>query len=618
MGCRNILVWLPSPMGDAIMATPALAAVRSLFAGDKISFCSNITVAQVLSGCAFTDEWIILESHNPVVISAQLKKYNFDTVILLKNSFASALAVFLAGIETRAGYAREGRGMFLNKKLSPERTYLLKYKPLSAVDYYLALARRLGADTKKRKMSLEIEEDDKKAVLKNFGSHLLNHNPVVILVPGGAFGPSKLWPWERFAEVADFLAEKFSANVFVSVSPDEKEEAIANQICFEADHPLVNLAQNPVTLGQLKALFSFADLVITNDTGPRHIAVALGKKVITLFGPNNPAWTANDYNDEIKIVADVPCSPCDEPVCKKDKHLCMESITAQTVCRTAEKAMTTETVEDGFVEIASNFYIRSSFVDCFTELGLESMDDVFAFDAGDDLAKDNLAGFRRRIRFQTNNPKAVLFLKRYQDVPKLMQVKNWLARRQKISTMACDLEPAQMLQKLGIDTPRTIAFGEEWGDNFENRSFIITENIPDAASLEQKVPDYFFNHRKIFIERLAAFIRKFHETGYRHRDLYLCHIFCNLQCQFTLIDLNRVFKPVIFSRRYQVKDLAQLYYSSPGSIFTQADRLRFFLAYLQKDKLSAKDKTLIGKIKSKAHRIAGHDKKHGRTAPFEN
>ncbi|MGB8226575.1 MAG: lipopolysaccharide heptosyltransferase II [Sedimentisphaerales bacterium] len=339
MNCRNILIWLPSPMGDAVMATPALAAFRKFFEKDKIFFCANKTVAEVLKPCRFTDGWIVLERSNPFAIVAELKKYNFDTVILLKNSFASALAVFLAGIKNRIGYAREGRGIFLTEKLYPSKNSLFEYKPLSAIDYYLAIASRLGCDTTGGKTQLEIDESDRKAVLEKFSGCLNGKKPVVILVPGGAFGASKIWPQDRFAKVADFLSEKFSANVFISVSPDEMEKRIADKIYSRAKHPIVNLAENPLTLGQLKALFSFANLVITNDTGPRHIAIALNRKVITLFGPNNPVRTGNDYADEIKIVADVPCAPCDRPVCKKDRLYCMESITVDAVCKAAQKVL---------------------------------------------------------------------------------------------------------------------------------------------------------------------------------------------------------------------------------------------------------------------------------------
>jgi heptosyltransferase-2 len=327
-------------MGDCLMATPALAAFRKFFEKDKISFCANKTVAEVLKPCRFTDDWIILKKDNPFSTAAELKKYNFDTVILLKNSFASALAVFLAGIKNRIGYVRDGRGIFLTEKLYPSKNSLFEYKPLPAVDYYLAIASHLGCDTTGGKMQLEIDESDRKAVLEKFSGSLNGKKPVVILVPGGAFGASKIWPQDRFAKVADFLTEKFSANVFISVSPDEMEKRIAENIYSRAKHPIVNLAENPVTLGQLKALFSFANLVITNDTGPRHIAIALNRKVITLFGPNNPVRTENDYPDEMKIVADVPCAPCDKPVCRKNRLYCMESITVDAVCDAAQKILT--------------------------------------------------------------------------------------------------------------------------------------------------------------------------------------------------------------------------------------------------------------------------------------
>lgn len=326
-------------MGDAVMATPALAVFRNIFGKDKIFFCANGTVAAILKPCQFGDEWIVLKKGGPFTIAAGLKEYNFDTAILLKNSFASALAVFLAGVKNRVGYAREGRGVFLTERLYPTKISLFRYKPLSAIDYYLAIASRFGGSATDRKMRLEISEDDRRTVLEKFGGYLNSPKPVVILVPGGAFGTSKLWLNDRFAKVADFLVERFSANVFVSVSLNEPEKQIAEKICSQAKHSLVNLAQNPVTLGQLKALFSFARLVIANDTGPRHIAIALGRKVITLFGPNNPVWTGNDYAGEIKIVAGVPCAPCDKPICKQDKHYCMESITVEAVCGAAEKIL---------------------------------------------------------------------------------------------------------------------------------------------------------------------------------------------------------------------------------------------------------------------------------------
>ena len=269
MSTKNILVWLPSPMGDAIMATPSLRCLRNLFEKDKIFFCANKTVAEILAGCPFADQWINIEENNPFAAAAELKKHNFDTAILFKNSFASALAVFLAGIKARIGYARDARGIFLTEKLIPLKIGPFRYKPLSVVDYYLAIASRLGCDTSNKRTELSISENDIKTVCEKFGEKVTGSHSLVILVPGGAFGPSKLWPEERFAKVSDFLVDKFFANVFISVSPHKNEVQIAENICSAAKKPVVNLAKNPLTLGQLKALFSYANLVITNDTGPR-------------------------------------------------------------------------------------------------------------------------------------------------------------------------------------------------------------------------------------------------------------------------------------------------------------------------------------------------------------
>ena len=92
-------------------------------------------------------------------------------------------------------------------------------------------------------------------------------------------------------------------------------------------------------MGELKGLLAESDLVITNDTGPRHIAIALGRKLITLFGPNNPEWTQTGYKDEVQIVGEAHCVPCDKPQCKQAEHLCMETITVEMVCEAAGKIL---------------------------------------------------------------------------------------------------------------------------------------------------------------------------------------------------------------------------------------------------------------------------------------
>ncbi|MFC1738581.1 lipopolysaccharide kinase InaA family protein [Planctomycetota bacterium] len=279
-----------------------------------------------------------------------------------------------------------------------------------------------------------------------------------------------------------------------------------------------------------------------------------------------------------------------------------------------------------FRGISKSFFIYADFEDSFRKAGLNSIDKIFAFKAGKDLSKDNLASYRRRIQFQLDKPPITLFLKRYDNPPILVQLKNWLSLRKRASCALLDFKPTRKLSAAGINTARTVCYGEEWGFFFEKRSFCITEKIAEAESLERKLPEYFtvvdkpvkLKQRRDFIKRLANFIRKFHETGYRHRDLYFSHVFLDGREKFYLIDLARAFEPLVFCEKFRIKDIAQIFYSAPAKYFSKTDRLRFYLRYAAIKRLTTKDKSFIRKVLKKTKRMARHDIKHGRIVPFQS
>jgi len=630
---EDILVWLPSPMGDAVLCTPALRAIRKRYGSCKIWFFAGPAVREVLSPGSFNDEWLEQKGRNPLAIARRLKEHNFARAILFKNSLASALAAFLAGIPARIGYAREGRGFLLTDRLYPPRLPNGKFKPRSMVDYYLAIASRLGADTSDRTLELAVDPADDRALKSKVPEVAVSKGPIVILVPGGAFGPSKCWLNDRFARTADWLIANYNAVVIISVSPDPTEEQIAKEICDLSGSRLVNLADRPVTLGELKALFSAVHLVITNDTGPRHIAVAARRKVVTLFGPNDPAWTDTEYENEIQIVGNVPCAPCTKPVCSQSRHLCMQAVTVDMVCEAAKELLEGSRrqarimAQQEFMETSKSFFVDSDYLTALEKLGLVSFDGVFSFNAAQNLAKKNLARFRSRLQFDIDvaglAPSTTVFLKRYDRPPVLDQLKNWLSARGRKSCASLEFTAAKELAVAGIGVPKAISYGEQWGVLFEQRSFLLTERIPDAESLERKLPDCFsqpatsenLRLRREFVARLASFIKEFHETDYRHRDLYFSHIFCD-DGRFFLIDLARAFTPAVLDRRFRIKDLAQVYYSAPGRYFSKTDRLRFYVAYTGRRKLAQEDKVLIRQVISKAKHMARHDVRHGRAVPF--
>jgi heptosyltransferase II len=329
---RKILLWLPSPLGDAILATPALRAIRERFDDSRIHFYASGTVRAAMEPCDLCDEWIEAEkSKNPFATAKELKKYGFDAAILFKNSLGSAAAVFIARIPVRVGYSREWRGVMLTDKLRPHRLAGGGYKPVSMVDYYLALAEKVGADISERSLVLRVSPDDVRKVTRMFPEMCSSRFPIVVLVPGGAFGPSKCWAAERYAALADWLVEKYEAIVVVSVAPTDQEKAIAKKICDASHFKLINLAERPLSLGELKGLLGLADVVVCNDTGPRHMAIAIKKSVVTLFGPNDPAWTETGFEGEVKIVSDAACAPCQRPECTQTEHICMKAISVETV-----------------------------------------------------------------------------------------------------------------------------------------------------------------------------------------------------------------------------------------------------------------------------------------------
>ena len=282
--------------------------------------------------------------------------------------------------------------------------------------------------------------------------------------------------------------------------------------------------------------------------------------------------------------------------------------------------------EQRFIETSQSFFVDSGYVRAFEKLGLTSFDALFSFNTGKDPGGSSLPEYRSRLEFKISDPEKIVFLKRYNHPDALTQIKNWFWHNTRKSMMSFDLDPTDHLARAGINTPKTVSYGEQWGVFLEKRSFIITEELPNAESLEQQLPDCFKDRSKTenlrqqrnFIERLGQFAKKFHYTGYRHRDFYLAHIFYSDDGTFYLIDLQRAFKPRILAERFRVKDIAQLYYSAPGSAFSKTDRLRFYKSYAGKRPLNGRDKAFIRKVVRKVKRIAKREIKHGRLVPFTN
>jgi len=209
-----------------------------------------------------------------------------------------------------------------------------KFVPSPIVKYYLGLAHYLGSDHRDLRLQLFVTDPERREardVLARAGldpdlEHPASHGapPMVVLNPGAAFGAAKLWKAEYFAELADRLVDDLGATVLLSAAP--KERAIVEAVKRHMRHAPVDLSNRGMTLGSLKEIVRRCDLMVTNDTGPRHIAAAFDVPVVTVFGPTHPEWTEIYYAKERQVAVKVFCGPCQKKTCPLD-HRCMTRVT---------------------------------------------------------------------------------------------------------------------------------------------------------------------------------------------------------------------------------------------------------------------------------------------------
>ena len=655
---QNILVVLPNPMGDAILCIPALRCLRQGLPDGRFTFYANKVVAEILADCPWTDAWL---SYDPRTgadgIWAQariLRRRHFEAAIILTNSFRSALLAFLAGISRRIGYSRDGRGILLTDRVAPVRLQG-RFAPISMLDYYDHLAAKavgfLGGvyQQQDHRLELFVSAEARRRVDELWDRwQIAPDQKPVVMVPGGSFGASKWWPAPRFAELADRLVESDNCRIILSCAPGATEKEIARQIAVNAQHPVISLAEENLRLTDLKELIRRCRLMIGNDTGPCHIAAAFNVPLVTIFGPTDPRWTATGYEKEIRLRIDVDCGPCQQPVCPQKHHRCLNEITVEQVYAAAQKLLrhddssiwqtpvnAADLIGTYFSPFDESFaplpegggLVHRGYEKVLQPAQLTDCAGVFAYDKGRRLDKPGLKA-RERLCLKLpadQGQNVTLYLKRYGGCGFWSLWRRWVVRRSRRAAAVYDFDAAMTLAQKGIPVARPIALGQQANWPGEKRSFVMIEELPHADALERLLPCraekqkeyHLLKNKKELINEIALLVQKLHRFGFYHRDLYLSHIFLsrdkNGRERLNLIDLQRVFEPLLNRRRWQIKDLAQLYYSA-RDYFSDTDIMRFLHRYLSCRRLSPADKNLTRAILGKARRIARHDRKKKKTA----
>jgi heptosyltransferase II len=342
----NLAVVLPGWIGDAVMATPALRALRSHFSNARITGVAKSYVAGVLAGGDWFDELILMQD---VWSTARaLRRRRIELAVLFPNSFRSALTVWLGGCKRRVGYARYWRSPLLTDALEIVRDSKGRPLPSPILDAYNKLAEHVGCPSPGWRMNLFTTPDDEAAAAQVWNAAgFTAGSEVICLNPGAAFGAAKYWPSAYFADVARKLAEQRGCGVLVLCGPAERE--IAREIVTTACHPHVHALSNltqpaaaqgpPLSLGLTKALIRRCDLLITTDSGPRHFAAAFERPVVTLFGPTHIAWTETYHARAIHLQKRLDCGPCQQRVCPLGHHRCMKELLPAEVLAAAQRLL---------------------------------------------------------------------------------------------------------------------------------------------------------------------------------------------------------------------------------------------------------------------------------------
>jgi len=343
-GCfQSIVIRLPNWVGDAVMATPALRALRRAFPRAAISAAATGPVVRLLQGSRSVDRWFALEPkgrHGGLLgwwrAGRELRRFAPDLFVVLPHSLSGALLATAARPRVRLGYWTRERFAFLDVK--PRAAMAGRRRlPIPMTRLYLDLLRAVGVEDGDERLELEIsreEEERADAALARLG--VGRDEPFAAASPGASFGSSKHWTVEGFADTVRGLHARHGWRTLVLCGPGEEE--LARSIARAAGPPAVDTAAAPIALELLKPVLRRARLLVTTDTGPRHVATAFRTPVVVLMGPTDPRHTASNLERTRVVRVDVECGPCHLKTCPLD-HRCMTSLTAADALSAAESLL---------------------------------------------------------------------------------------------------------------------------------------------------------------------------------------------------------------------------------------------------------------------------------------
>lgn len=356
---RRLLVRGVNWLGDAVMTTPALMRLREALPNTHIALLTRAKLADLWKSHPAINEVITIEPGESVwAVGGKLRAGSYDAALVLPNSPRSALEVWLAGIPNRVGYARPWRNWFLTKVVPTRSGHLKMHKrgvaeikqliastgeatiqdntgrkpvPQNAhqMHEYLQLAGVLGACAEPVAPTLGMEVVEIETTFSKLG--ISREGVWLGLNAGAEYGPAKRWPKENFIAAAKAIQQRTGCGVLVLGGPGDVAlaEEIVAQLCIPQS--TVHNVAGRTSLRELMALLTQCRALLTNDTGPMHVAAALNVPVVVPFGSTSPELTGPGQPGDSKhrlIKSDAPCAPCFLRECPIDFR-CMNGISVE-------------------------------------------------------------------------------------------------------------------------------------------------------------------------------------------------------------------------------------------------------------------------------------------------
>lgn len=341
---KKILIVRLDRMGDVVLSTPVIKTVREAYPDSYIAFMVRPVCRDIVEGSPYLDEVIIYDKEGGekgLIGNAKfilgLKRKKFDTAIVLHPTTRTHLVAFLAGIRERVGYDRK-MGFLLTKRIPHLKHLGLRHE----IDYTLDLLRYIGLEPKVKELYMPINSRSEEKVADIFKRHGVKESDKVVVINPSASCVSKRWSAERFAKVADKLAEHRGARIIIISGVSDKN--FGDNVANAMRKSRVNLS-GKTSVGDVASLLKHSSLFISNDSGPVHIACAVGTPVIAIFGRSDRGlsplrWGPTGEGD-IVLHKDAGCGLCLAHNCKSG-FKCLKAVTVEDVLGAAETILERE------------------------------------------------------------------------------------------------------------------------------------------------------------------------------------------------------------------------------------------------------------------------------------